>query len=72
MVEQPKKLYTAKTKPEDVLLSLRELLNNNPVAAAFGPEVLAELLYAERYLERCPTAFEVEAGLEVLEVEGLS
>ncbi len=54
----------------DLLSALRELFSQHPAAVSCGPETLARMLYVLCYLNRRPAAFEVEAALEALQVEG--
>ena len=48
---------------------IRELLSQHPLAARCAPEQVAALLWVLRYVPERPGAFEVEAALEVLDIE---
>lgn len=52
-----------------VFLALRCLLSERPQCADFGPEELGVLLFFHGWLYNVPEAWEVEAAMEVLDVE---
>lgn len=54
----------------EILPALRELFSQHPAAAGSSPEILTRMLHVLCYLNHRPGAFEVEAALEALRVEG--
>jgi hypothetical protein len=52
-----------------VLPAIRELFSQHPLAVLRCPEQIAALLWALSYVENRPDALEVEAALEVLDIE---
>jgi len=52
----------------EVLPALRELFSRHPGASRCGPEMLARMLHALRFLPARPEAWEVAAALEALEI----
>ncbi len=67
-----KSLYRTAPNRDDshaVLTGLRDLFSHNPEAVQCGAETLANLLRLGRFLRYRPAVVEVEAALEVLDVE---
>ncbi len=69
MNSAPETLYKSGQADPNVLAALRDLFSKHPETAHCGAEALAEHLYIGHFLPRRPRAWEVEAALEVLDVE---